>query len=76
LLRLIQLWLKLTTLARKLSVKEPRLKRLARTEHDRLVEEAANLYGQASETLAQASEKADQMAKQKNPGWYGEYFSL
>jgi hypothetical protein len=45
-------------------------------EQDRLIEEAANLYGQASETLQEAATKATELAKIKNPSWYEEYFGL
>ena len=47
-----------------------------RPEHDRLIEEAAKLYMQASDTLIEAVKNADEMAKVKNPAWYEEYFSL
>src|ERR1044072_4257318 len=45
-------------------------------EHDRLIEEAAKLYGQASETLAEAAKKAKELTKVKSPAWYEEYFDL
>lgn len=45
-------------------------------EHDRLIDEAAKLYGQAFETLAEASTKAQQLSKVKSPAWYAEYFGL
>jgi hypothetical protein len=45
-------------------------------EHDRLIEEAAKLYGQASETLAKAAKKAKELTKVKSPAWHEEYFDL
>jgi hypothetical protein len=47
-----------------------------REEHDRLIEEAARLYGQASDALNEAAKNAMQMANLKSPEWYEEYFSL
>lgn len=41
-----------------------------------LIEEAAKLYGQISELLHQAADKADQIVNLKNPEWYREYFRL
>ena len=45
-------------------------------EHDRLVDEAANLYEQAAAALNDAAAKTDELAKLKRPEWYGEYFGL
>ena len=45
-------------------------------EHDRLIEEAAKLYGQSSETFAEAASKAKELAKLNSPAWYAEYFGL
>ena len=45
-------------------------------EHDRLIEEAAKLYGQASGTLEDAAKKAKELTKVNNPPWYAEYFGL
>ena len=36
-------------------------------EHDRLIEEAAKIYGQTSDTLAEASSKAKELAEVKRP---------
>ena len=47
-----------------------------RSERDRLIEEAAKLYGQVSDTLMEAAKDADEMAKVKSTTWYEEYFSL
>jgi hypothetical protein len=47
-----------------------------RPERDKLIEEAAKLYGQVSDTLIKAAKNADEMAKVKSPAWYEEYFSL
>ena len=44
--------------------------------YDRLIEEAANLYGQVADTLNAAATKTDEMAKLKQPEWYEEYFGL
>jgi hypothetical protein len=41
-----------------------------------LIEEAAKLYGQASDTLGEAAGKARELAKVKSPSWYEEYFGL
>jgi chromosome segregation ATPase len=65
--------------ARNLGVEADRKRREAgdnQAEHDRLIEEAAKLYGQASDTLAQAASKAKELAKVKSPSWYEEYFTL
>ena len=45
-------------------------------ERHRLIEEAAKLYGQASDTLFEAAKNASEMAKVKKPTWYEEYFQL
>jgi hypothetical protein len=45
-------------------------------EYDKLIKEAANLYGQAGEKLNEAAVKADEIAKVKQPEWYKEYFGL
>lgn len=47
-----------------------------RGEYEKLMDEAANLYGQASDLLNQSANKAEQIAKQINPYWYKEYFTL
>jgi hypothetical protein len=47
-----------------------------RSEGEKLIEEAANLYGQISELLNQSADKAEQIAKLNNPAWYGNYFTL
>jgi hypothetical protein len=47
-----------------------------RAEHDRLIEEAAKLYGQISDTLESASKKASELSKFQTPAWYQEYFGL
>lgn len=47
-----------------------------KAEHDRLIEEAAKLYGQASDTLAEGAGKAKELANFKSPSWYQEYFDL
>src|SRR5262245_4709330 len=47
-----------------------------RPERERLIEEAAKLYGQVSDRLVEAAKNADEMAKVKSPTWYEEYFSL
>jgi len=47
-----------------------------RRERDRLIEEAAKLYGQVSDRLVEAAKNADEMAKVKSPAWYEEYFIL
>jgi outer membrane murein-binding lipoprotein Lpp len=47
-----------------------------RGEYERLMEEAANLYGQISEILNQSADKSEQILKLKNPEWYKEYFTL
>jgi len=44
--------------------------------HDRLIEEAAKLFGQASDTLYKAAENAVELAKLKSPPWWETYFSL
>jgi hypothetical protein len=46
------------------------------SEHDRLIETAAELYGQASNTLKEAVEKSKELAKLQSPPWYAEYFGL
>ena len=45
-------------------------------EHDRLIEEAAKLYGQSSETFEKAASTAKELAKLNTPAWYAEYFGL
>jgi len=45
-------------------------------EHDRLIEEAADLYEMASTTLNEAADQAQEIASMKNPEWYDRYFSL
>jgi hypothetical protein len=45
-------------------------------EHDKLIEEAAKTYGQASDALTEAANKANELAKLRSPSWYGEYFGL
>ena len=65
--------------ARSLTFEAERKRREAgdnKAEHDRLIEEAAKLYGQTSDTLAEAASKAKELAKVKNPSWYEEYFNL
>jgi hypothetical protein len=65
--------------ARSLSSEAERKRKEAgenQAEHDRLIEEAANVYGQASDTLAEAASKAKELAKVKSPSWYEEYFNL
>lgn len=47
-----------------------------KAEHDKLIDDAAKLYGQASDTLEQAAQKARELAKLQSPSWYGEYFGL
>lgn len=47
-----------------------------RAERDKLIDEAAKLYGQASDALQVAAKNADEMAKVKSPAWYEEYFNL
>ena len=47
-----------------------------RTEHDKLIDEAAELYAQASDALNEAAKNSKDMAKVKNPEWYDEYFTL
>lgn len=47
-----------------------------KAEHDRLIEEAAKLYGQISDTLEQAANKAKELSKLQTPPWYEEYFGL
>lgn len=47
-----------------------------RNEHDKLIDEAAKLYAQASDALNGAAQNAKEMAKVKNPEWYEEYFTL
>ncbi|HEY8225518.1 MAG TPA: hypothetical protein VIG25_09590 [Pyrinomonadaceae bacterium] len=47
-----------------------------RNERHRLIEEAATLYGHASDTLFEAAKNASEMAKVKRPTWYEEYFQL
>jgi hypothetical protein len=47
-----------------------------RDERHRLIEEAAKLYGHASDTLFEAAKNASEMAKVKRPSWYEEYFQL
>jgi len=46
------------------------------SEHDRLIEEAAKLYGQVADALSEAANKAKELAKLRNPSWYEEYFGL
>jgi hypothetical protein len=57
---------------------EARKKRAAedQTEHDKLIDEAAKLYGQVSDTLSEAADKSSEVAKLKSPVWHEEYFSL
>jgi hypothetical protein len=47
-----------------------------REAHDRLIEDAAKLFGQASDALKEAAENATELAKLKSPLWYEGYFSL
>lgn len=47
-----------------------------RSEGEKLMEEAANLYGQASDLLNQSADKAEQITKLIDPDWYKEYFRL
>ena len=47
-----------------------------RAEHDRLIEDAAKLYGEASDTLEQAAKKATELSKLQSPAWYEEYFGV
>ena len=42
----------------------------------RLIDEAAKLWGQASDTLTEAANKAKELAKLQSPSWYAEYFGL
>ena len=42
----------------------------------KLIPEAAELYKQSSNLLSEAANKADEVSKSKNPGWYEEYFTL
>ena len=67
--------------ARKLSEQAERKRREGvlkseKSEHDKLVDEAADLYGQAADTLNGAAATTDELAKLKQPGWYEEYFGL
>ena len=45
-------------------------------DQETLIEEAAQLYGQASDALNEAVKNANEMTKVKSPAWYKEYFSL
>lgn len=47
-----------------------------RSEGEKLIEEAANLYGQISELLNQSADEAGQIVKLDNPDWYRDYFTL
>jgi hypothetical protein len=47
-----------------------------KAEHDRLIQEAANIYGHVADTLNEAAGKTDELAKVKRPEWYQEYFGL
>ncbi len=44
-------------------------------EYDRLIKETANIYGQIADSLNEAASKTDEIAKVKQPEWYGEYFT-
>ena len=43
---------------------------------NKLIQEAAELYKQASNLLSEAAKKADEVSKSKSPEWYQEYFTL
>ena len=45
-------------------------------EREKLIEEAASLYGQVSELLTQSADKAEQVVMLNNPSWYKDYFTL
>ena len=45
-------------------------------DYDKLIQEAAKLYAQASDALTGAARKADEISKSKDPEWYQEYFTL
>ena len=70
--------------ARKLGEEAERKRRVAREKsesgdhagHDKSIEEAADLYKQAADTLNDAAKKTDDIAKLQRPEWYEEYFSL
>ena len=47
-----------------------------KAEHDKLIEEAAKHYGEASDNLEQAAQKARELARLQSPPWYAEYFGL
>jgi hypothetical protein len=48
----------------------------ARSEGEKLMEEAAKLSGQASDLLNQSADKAEQITKLIDPDWYKDYFTL
>src|SRR3982751_6621516 len=47
-----------------------------RGDYEKLMDEAANLYGQASDLLNQSANKAEQISKRIDPDWYKDYFTL
>jgi len=47
-----------------------------RGDYEKLIGDAANLYGQASDLLNQSGNKAEQITKQISPDWYKDYFTL
>src|SRR4051812_13696747 len=47
-----------------------------KAEHDKLIDEAARLFGQAAATLEEAAKKAEELGKLPSPAWYAEYFGL
>jgi hypothetical protein len=47
-----------------------------RIESEKLIEEAASLYGQIAEQFNQSADKAEQIVKLNNPDWYKDYFTL
>ncbi len=47
-----------------------------RSEGEKLIEEAANLYRQISELLNQSADKSEQIIKTSTTDWYKDYFTL
>ncbi len=47
-----------------------------KAEHDRLIQEAASIFGQVADILNESARKTDDLAQVKRPEWYQEYFGL
>jgi chromosome segregation ATPase len=45
-------------------------------ERKELIEKASSLYGEAAETLSGGAGKSETLARQDDPKWYREYFTL